>query len=330
MPQTNEGVLLFVGAIFFLIGLLGGGFEVSGIKIPSVGKYPRILSLGIGAIFMGIAVTQLIFPPSSVTPTITPIAAITPTPLPPISTIAPTETPIPPTNTPAPSTSTPTPLQAQTPTFTLAPSATPTLTETSTPIPPISLKFHTISLNELVNASTQEGYVSPPLGQLEMEGILFDLPTGRNSVTTQAKPLPNFPTILHLTTEIYAPKQIYLLITGGNIFSEFLGKQIGAVKFYFAQGEPYSIPLIAGQNIREWKLLDEVTVSTTSSSEVKEVWRSKSTHEGTGVIDLLTIDLPDRYQSDYLVAIEVVDSSTDTVGSMDPAINLIGATVLGY
>jgi hypothetical protein len=28
------------------------------------------------------------------------------------------------------------------------------------------------------------------------------------------------------------------------------------------------------------------------------VWRSKSTHEGTGVFDLLTIDLPDSYQFD--------------------------------
>jgi hypothetical protein len=62
MPQNNEGILLFIGAIFFLIGILGGGFEISAIKIPSVGKIIRIISGGIGVIFMSIAIYLYIFP----------------------------------------------------------------------------------------------------------------------------------------------------------------------------------------------------------------------------------------------------------------------------
>lgn len=59
MPN-DIGILLIVGAVFFLIGLLGGGLEISAIKVPSMGKMPRILSTGVGAIFMGIAVSRLI------------------------------------------------------------------------------------------------------------------------------------------------------------------------------------------------------------------------------------------------------------------------------
>ncbi len=201
-----------------------------------------------------------------------------------------------------------------------------------TPQPPSPLpsKFHFISLSEVANASIQEGYSSPPLGQLELEGIPFNLPAGPNSVTTQAEPIPDFPTTVRLTTELYGPEAVYLLITGGNIFSGFFDKQIGTVRFYFAKNRPYDVPLIAGQNIREWKILDEVTVSLASSPQVREVWRTESTHDGTAIIDLLTIDLPNDYRSDYLMAIEVVDNSTDTVGSMDPAINLLGVTVLGH
>jgi len=62
MPQSSEGVLLFVGAIFLLIGILGGGFEVSAIKIPSVGRYVRMISAGIGIILMGISLTTYIRP----------------------------------------------------------------------------------------------------------------------------------------------------------------------------------------------------------------------------------------------------------------------------
>lgn len=63
-PQTDIGFLLFVGAVFFLIGLLGGGFEISAIKIPPVGRFPRILSTVIGGFFLLLGVIRL-FPPGA-------------------------------------------------------------------------------------------------------------------------------------------------------------------------------------------------------------------------------------------------------------------------
>lgn len=227
----------------------------------------------------------------------------------------------------ATSTRTPNPTATSRPTRT--PTATRKPTATSTP-QLLVLRFHTISLNQIANASTQEGYVSPPLGLITLGDIQFDLPSGQNSVTTQADTLPDFPTTLTLGTDILGPQEVYVLITGGNVFSQFSGRTIGSIQLYFYEGETISVPLIAGSNVREWKLLDDNTVSGISSSQVREVWRTGSNHGGTGIIDLLTIDIPSRYQSDRLLAIEISDTSINTVGNMNPALNLIGVTVLGY
>jgi hypothetical protein len=48
-PHT---LLIVVGAAFLLIGLLGGGLEISAIKVPTVGKYPRLLLVVLGVLFV--------------------------------------------------------------------------------------------------------------------------------------------------------------------------------------------------------------------------------------------------------------------------------------
>lgn len=107
MPQSNEGILLLIGALFLLLGLLGGGFEISAIKIPPVGKYTRLFAFIIGTIVFGLGMLRLVFPtpqpiPVAIIPTASPTVApteIPPTPVPPTATHtpSPTHTPNPPT-----------------------------------------------------------------------------------------------------------------------------------------------------------------------------------------------------------------------------------------
>jgi hypothetical protein len=165
MPQTNEGVLLFIGAIFFLIGLLGGGFEISAIRIPSVGKFPRIVSAGIGLIFMATATSRVIFPPLSPQSTITPAVTETAT----SNSIALRPTPIPPTYTPLPATFTPTP----TPTNTVKPIDMPT--ETSTPIPPSVTPSFTPTLPPTATPTPIPTATSTPIPTLVPQlGLIID------------------------------------------------------------------------------------------------------------------------------------------------------------
>lgn len=153
MPQSTEGVLLVIGALFFLIGLLGGGFEVSAIKIPPIEKYPRAVLFGMGILLLLAGLFRILFPaaPLVTTATNTVVAVITvppptlaqnlvtTTPIPSTSTPPPTVTPPPPTATPLPPTATPLP-PTQTPapptptpvTATPLASSTPALLSTGT------------------------------------------------------------------------------------------------------------------------------------------------------------------------------------------------------
>lgn len=65
MPQNEIGWLLVIGAVFFLIGLLGGGLEVSAVKIPPISKYPRITFSVVGALLIGLAIIRIVAPINS-------------------------------------------------------------------------------------------------------------------------------------------------------------------------------------------------------------------------------------------------------------------------
>jgi hypothetical protein len=224
-------------------------------------------------------------------------------------------------------------LTAAAPTATSLSTVTLAPTRTVTPIADAAstLHFVPISLDKIVNASSQEGYVSPPVGNVQLGGVLFDIPSGQNSVTTQAEFLPSYPTRLALSNLlIRSPRQVYLLVTGGSTRVEFVGYTIGQVTLTFQKYVDLTIPIIPGENLREWKIYGTGNVISTTNANIQEVWRTPNTHDtGIGIIDMLTIDLPIQYQDDILLQIEVIDSSMQSVNSMNPAINLLGVTVFG-
>ena len=204
------------------------------------------------------------------------------------------------------------------------PPPTPTPRPTPTPTP----EFHTISLAEIANAAMDDGYENPPLGRVNLGGVVFDIPPGMNSVTTQANPLPNNPVRLSLRMDIANPLRVHLLITGGNLFTRYLNKQVGVVLLGFEGNQWISSPLIAGQNIREWKFLHDNTIHVATSPNLQQVWSCSSKHGGIGVIEMLTLEVPRELRSSRLQQIIVEDTSVETCGSMDPAINLLGVTVV--
>ena len=69
-----------------------------------------------------------------------------------------------------------------------------------------------------------------------------------------------------------------------------------------------------------------------AASRPQQVWTGEiADFPGlTGHIDMLSLDLPESCQNGRLTALEIVDSSTETIGSLDPALNIIGITVEYY
>ncbi len=137
MPQTTEGTLLVIGAVFFLIGILGGGFEISAIKVPSVTNFARIASLGLGAIFMAVALYRTMLPPAGVI--VGAQVTNTPVPIPATSTPAPSAT-----NTPAPTATALLPLPTTT---TLPPTLPPTVVNTPPALGLVTINNVTVDHN---------------------------------------------------------------------------------------------------------------------------------------------------------------------------------------
>ena len=210
---------------------------------------------------------------------------------------------------------------------------TPTATSTVTPLPTQvrTLRFHAVPLRPYANASTQEGYVSPPLGSVELGGVWFELPAGLNSITTQAEPLPGYPTRLVFSgLDIRSPKSVHLLLTGGNARRTYADQVVGQLVLMFENNPPVYVDLILGWNLREWKVYGEHNVTWIKDAHTRQVWSGANRHDsGLGVIDMITVPLAENLSDGRLLAIEIFDLSAETVGSLDPAINIIGISVLG-
>ena len=168
--------------------------------------------------------------------------------------------------------------------------------------------------------------MDPPLGDVTLSGVRFSLGQGE-SITTQAAPLPGNPQSVSLPVDAQGPEAIYLLITGGDLFSRFVGQTVGRVRLVFADGRAHTVDLVAGQNLREWKHMGDV-INQSTSPTLTEVWRSANRHDASAaVIDMLTVAVPPELSRGKLVRVDVTDLSAETVNDLDPALNILGLSV---
>jgi hypothetical protein len=175
-------------------------------------------------------------------------------------------------------------------------------------------------------ANMESDFASPPVGDMVLDGIPFQLT--EQIFKSQASPAPDdgYPTSILLPTEVPHAQKLHLLINTGNGFAQFDGQAIGQVIVTCDGVETPVADLRLGQDVREWQLAHNVIYT---ASRVRQVWvgaRADQPHL-TGHIDLLSLDLPETCHSGRLTTIEIIDTSTNTVESLDPALNLFGVTV---
>jgi hypothetical protein len=82
--------------------------------------------------------------------------------------------------------------------------------------------------------------------------------------------------------------------------------------------------LVLSRDLREWHNAENVV---DTAVRARPVWGELITDDVTGTIDLLSLDLPDVCRNGRLTAIEILDTSAETVNSLDPALNLTGVTI---
>lgn len=189
---------------------------------------------------------------------------------------------------------------------------------------PSGPRYQPIPLGTAANAKSD--FASPPVGEMVLGGVPFQL--SEQVFKSQASSVPDdgYPTDILLPTDILYAQKLHLLINTGNGFAQFDGQAIGQVVATCDDTEILVTNLRLGQDVREWQLAHNVIYT---ASRAQQVWvgaRADQPHL-EGHIDLLSLDLPEACRSERLTAIEIVDTSVDTVGSLDPALNLFGVTV---
>jgi len=210
------------------------------------------------------------------------------------------------------------------PTSTVQPISMPTPTVTE-----LQAMYYPVSLDGVSNSSLTVDFTSPPVGNVTLDGVPFQL--SERVFKSQASPSPNNGYLTHITlpVDVSRAKRLHLLLTTGNGFKQFSGMMIGEIMVH-CDDIPMSVTdLQLGRDVREWHVADNV-VST--ASRVRQVWSGAITNfpNLTGHIDMLSLDLPEACLNGNLTGIEIIDSSTSTVNSLDPALNLIGVTVEHY
>lgn len=196
---------------------------------------------------------------------------------------------------------------------------------TVTPVP--VLRFKTVPLGAAANAAWGH-FEAPPQGDVVLGGIPFTL--AAQIFKSQAEPAPDntYPSEVTIKVHLSQAQRLYLLLTAGNAFVRYTGTAVGGVEAVCNDVTYPIATLTVGQNLREWHTVGDVVAA---APEVELVWRGalKDSPNLTGHIDMLTLSLPAACQNGTLTAVRVLDFSTETAHSRDPALNLIGLT-LGY
>jgi len=84
-----------------------------------------------------------------------------------------------------------------------------------------------------------------------------------------------------------------------------------------------------GRDVREWHTATNVV---SRASRAQQVWsgRIAGFSNEQGHIDMLSLDLPAACQDGTIDALRIMDHSSQTVQSLDPALNLTGLTIEYY
>lgn len=191
------------------------------------------------------------------------------------------------------------------------------------PTPP-GPRYQPIPLSIAANAESD--FASPPVGDMVLDNIPFRL--SEQIFKSQASSAPDdvYPTSILLPTDVPYAQKLHLLINTGNGFAQFDGQAIGQVNVTCG-GERMAVSdLRLGLELREWHLAHNIVYT---APHARQVWVGSQAGDPLleGHIDLLSLDLPAACQEGTLTIIEIIDTSVETVGSLDPALNLFGVTI---
>ena len=131
-----------------------------------------------------------------------------------------------------------------------------------------------------------------------------------------------------MRTDIKNPLAVYFLIQAEYGYSQFANQQVGKVVLSFEDGSSYDYPLVMSINIRDWmRGTVSYAVTTVTSSDVLYSWDGTAPNGNAGGIDLLQILIPEEYKNSTLKSIQIVDTSLEDTGDVNPGVKILAASV---
>ena len=196
------------------------------------------------------------------------------------------------------------------------PTITPNFTETAIYIPTSVQNFHIIPIEAGISWTKEN--LGLPSGELttwyspKRPNIPFEIGRGISTYGCSEGTTDS----IELLTKIQKPIAVHFLLQAGNAYKRYEGTEIGTINLIFSDGYK-SESLILGNNIRDWKLISGVAITSVTSNLTIEAWSDED-----GRIDLLTIPLNEINDYAMLERIEIKDSSDSA-----PCIHITAVTV---
>lgn len=171
--------------------------------------------------------------------------------------------------------------------------------------------FRPVWIGSVVNQPFQEVYDPPLSGRSFLGGVLFEIHRGyptkgvNNILRTEA----GRGYTVDLPPAVRDVRALYLLVNSTNTYEKHRGTQIGQVELVFHKGS-FTVPLVIGENVREWCIGHPGTLSRTTDPALKEVRRlvrAKDPTRADAVIDMLKIEVPIQYRTHTLARIQIAD-----------------------
>jgi len=170
--------------------------------------------------------------------------------------------------------------------------------------------FRAVWIGNIVNERLESLYANPPMGRCFLGGIWFEIHAGdptkgiNNTLHTEE----GREYTVDLPRAVRGVRALYFLVNSTNTYERDRGTLMGQIVLVFHKGR-LNVPLVIGENVREWCIGHSGTLSRSTDPRLREVWRVptiRSPHV-EAVIDVLKIEVPTEYRSQSLERIGIAD-----------------------
>lgn len=179
-------------------------------------------------------------------------------------------------------------------------------------------RFHFISLQGL--GKPESGNLGVQAGTRNLANVDFEIGW---VATTQSEGDPDSPKTIAVNVQpsISNVSKVYFLLQAS--WGVGPSKEFGSMVLFFADGRTTKEPLTLAYNIRDWSDVNRPL----TAPNAQQAWQGVGWDGRTkGVVDMLTISVPNDYRQTQLVRVEVRDESAEKLNSPDPGIHLWAIT----